>query len=286
MVRTKITLDSVPGSKMLASLIACIRTEDLDFQEWYNISVKDFLQDTGGGSYRQLKAACRALSQATVELEFFTPGDNNTRFIAIPFFSVVDLHHGKVRAKFNNEEKLKDCLLALRAHFTKYNLLEYLRLPSIYSQRIFEILKSWVSTRSEVEISLSDLHNMLNTPDSFRKKFPDFRRNVLEKAHKDINAKTEMPFAWETIKHGRAVVAIRFIFSAKLRAIAEASIKQEKQAKQSAENKKLWKSAMDCAKSKAGLCTNRDNKKKEVCNFCQEYNFCLEVQAYNKRNSK
>ena len=53
LVRSKITLDSAQGSKILASLIACIQPDDETFKEAYRISVKDFLPDTGGGNYRQ-----------------------------------------------------------------------------------------------------------------------------------------------------------------------------------------------------------------------------------------
>jgi plasmid replication initiation protein len=280
LVRSKIVLDSHQASKILASLIACIHKDDKQFKEAYRISVKNFLPDTGGGSYRQAKAACRELAKATVEFEYPDPEnpDDDPIFVALPFFSSVKYRKGIVEARFNSDHEIANCLLVLQKHFTQLNLIEYLRLPSIYSQRIFEILMSWVNTDNEKTYTLDELHHMLNTPESFRKKFPDFRRKVLEKAHKDINGKTNLTYAWEPVKLGKAVVAIRFIFSPKLRAIAAASAKQTAQAKQSAANNRYMQAAVKCARAKMGICTKQDNKPK-VCELCLKYDVCQDVRA-------
>ena len=79
--------------------------------------------------------------------------------------------------------------------------MEFLLLPSIYSQRIYEFLKSW-DDKPETIISVLDLHEMLNTPNSFRANFTEFRRWVLEKAHKDISKYTKLIYEWEPIKKG------------------------------------------------------------------------------------
>lgn len=105
-------------------------------------------------------------------------------------------------------------LLDLQQCFTQYSLTEYLKLPSVYSQRIFEILKSW-SGKPEVILPVSELHRLLDSPDSFQANFAEFRRRVLEKAHKDITEKTSFRYEWEPVKIGRSVEKIRFIFSSK-----------------------------------------------------------------------
>ena len=56
---------------------------------------------------------------------------------------------------------------------------------------------------------------MLDTPQSFRKDFRQFRTRVLEKAHKDILEFTDIYYTWEPIKKGRAVSWIKFIFGKK-----------------------------------------------------------------------
>lgn len=77
---------------------------------------------------------------------------------------------------------------------------------------MFEVLKSW-DDKPEITISLSSMHETLNTPESFRANFAEFRRRVLEKAHKDITKETSFSYEWEPVKHGRAVTGVRFIFA-------------------------------------------------------------------------
>ena len=88
-----------------------------------------------------------------------------------------------------------------------------LDLLSIYSQRLFEILKSW-SDKPEVELTVLYLKTILEVPKSM-KNFAEFRRRVLEKAHNDITKYTSLRFEWEPIKKGRSVESVRFIFAKK-----------------------------------------------------------------------
>lgn len=81
-------------------------------------------------------------------------------------------------------------------------------------------MKSWANC-PEIVIPLAELHDMLNTPDSLRPDFAQFRRRVLEKAHKDIHAHTSLRFEWEPVKQGRGVVAVKFFFAAGRKAIAD-----------------------------------------------------------------
>ena len=58
---------------------------------------------------------------------------------------------------------LKEHYLQLN-QYIKYNLIEFMLLPSIYSQRLFEFLKSW-DDRKETTIELKELHEMLDSPE-------------------------------------------------------------------------------------------------------------------------
>lgn len=122
---------------------------------------------------------------------------------------------------------LKPHYLELKKHFTKYSLAEYLSLPSTYSQRIYEILRSWGEC-AVTEIGVSELHEMLRTPPSMRKTFGMFRNRVLEKAHSDITTLTQMRYEWEAVtesgqplKRGRPVVKVRFSMGQKTMAKGE-----------------------------------------------------------------
>ena len=136
--------------------------------------------------------------------------------------------------------------------------MEFLLLPSTYSQRLFEVLKSW-SSLPEAVIDLSDLFQMLDAPASLQR-YPDFRRYVLEKAHRDITTRTGLRYEWEPIKKGRAVAAIRFTFGARS---AQASEKKN-QAKRSKDNE-LLKKAVACFKAKGPSCSPKSSKLCDIC---------------------
>jgi plasmid replication initiation protein len=190
------------------------------------------------------------------------------------FFSSITYRKGVIEARFNWE--MKPLLLDLRRCFTQYNLMEYLTLPSIYSQRLFEILKSWANV-PEVVLSVAELHRLLDTPESFRKDFAAFRRFVLQKAHKDVHAKTSLRFEWEPVKAGRSVEAVRFLFAPGRKAIAEAETKKAQEEKRRRlQNQRVIK-ALECAKTKGGECETQDNKRL-VCKMCREFQFCEELR--------
>lgn len=275
LVRSKIDIDSVQGSKILACLIACINNNDIEFKNIYRIAVKDVLPDLGGGSYRQIKNICTELRKSGVDFEMRDPS-GEPDFITVSFFSRIEYRKGIIEARFNTSDPLiANCLLNLRDNFTKYNLIDYLKLPSIYSQRLFEILKSW-NNMPEVIIKIDKLHQMLNTPPSFRSNFKALRIYVLEKAHKDITEKTSFRFEWEPVKVGRSVEKIRFIFSGGKRAIAEKVISDAKEEKRRRLQAQRIHRAVECAKAKHGDCRTMDNKP-IVCKVCRQFGLAEDI---------
>lgn len=281
LVRSKITISNVEASRILANLVACIHTDDKTLKRVYRVVVKDFLADTSGRGYARVKGLCRELAQATVELEEPDPDGPHPIFETGAIFSRIVYRKGIVEAEFNGH--MAPFLLDLQQCFTQYSLIEYLKLPSIYSQRIFEILKSW-SRMPEVVISMAELHRMLDSPSSFRANFKEFRRWVLEKAHKDITAHTSFWYEWEPVKAGRSVEAIRFLFAPGQKAIAEEAQQKAKADKQRRLQAQRMGRALDCAKAKGGDCRTMDNKP-IVCKACRQMGFCDELQRHSRHVS-
>ena len=288
LVRSKINISSKTSSRILACLLAAIQHDDTQFKETYSIPIKNYLPPDenggkGGSQYKLVKEACRELIKSSIEKEWPDPDnpDSDPIFQIMPFFTSIKCRNGIIQANFN--PRLADLLLQLKSFFTQYNLIEYLSLPSFYSQRLFEILKSWSNVPSgEVILSITDLHRLLNTPPSFQVDFRQFRTRVIEKAHKDIQEKTPLRFNWEPVKAGRAVKAIRFTFGPGRRAIAEAEKIKAKEEKQRRLTRSRWQRAYACAKTKNGICSTQDNKP-IICKTCIHCKFCEELkkQAIN-----
>jgi len=276
LVRSKINISSKTASRILACLVACIRHDDTRFKDAYSVPIKNYLPDEDGRTYARAKAACKELIGATVEKEWLDPDnpDDDPIFHVMPFFTSIKYRKGNVEAEFN--PKMSEVLLQLRAFFTEYNLMEYLLLPSTYSQRLFEILKSWSSLPEKV-LSVAELHRLLDTPSSIRADFRQFRTRVLEKAHADIHKNTKLVFEWEPVKAGRTVEAIRFSFGPGRRTIAEAETKKAKEAKQRRLSNQRFIAAIECARGKKGECATMDNKRL-VCKVCVAKELCEEMR--------
>lgn len=272
LVRSKVNIISVHGSRVLASLVSCVRSDDIEFKDIYSVPAKELLPSGGGGSYAQIKDVCKELISSAVEIEMQDP-DDETVLVLFSFFSSIKYKKGIIEARFNQE--MKGFLLELKKHFTQYNLMDYLILSSIYSQRLFELLKSWQSM-PEIIIELKELHKILLVPDSCKSNFGEFRRNILEKSYKEIFTKIGFHFEWEAVKKGRAVVAVRFTF-AKKRVLPVAKAKSmDIQGKQSKADTKLCLLANKCQKLKAGIC-DAPTQEKEICLMCKKITMCKNI---------
>lgn len=224
--------------------------------------------DAGGNYYNQLREAAYTLIDQKLEQR-----KHKNHFKVYTLFSTIEYENGIITGEFHAD--LLPFFLGLKKQFTRMSLGQYLKLPSIYSQKIFGYLTSWSGT-PEVEISVSDLHEMLDTPESLRKNFKELRRWVLEKAHKDITGLTSLQYEWEPVKKGRAVVAVRFIFSRRRATLISTKKATEAQARNSARNNRAYNAAAECAQRKGQCCTFQDNKP-GVCAICVKLGICKEV---------
>ena len=136
-IRTRITVKSVEASRILAHLVACIRTDDEKLKETYSVPAKDIIPYIGGENYKRIKATCKELASSFAETEEPDPDGPHPIFTAQPFFTRIRYRKGVISATFN--PFMRPHLLKLKDCFTTYNLMEYLSLPSLYSQRIFEL---------------------------------------------------------------------------------------------------------------------------------------------------
>ena len=263
---------SIWEPRIVALVASKVRESDEDFQT-YRIPVTELTgmsdEDLRGNQYRDIERSIAHLGKSTIRID----GKKPRSFRQYGIFSMCGYEDGCLIARFDPD--LKPHFLNLKAQFTAYNLFEYLTLPSTYSQRIFEFLKSWANV-PEVIISVVELNEMLNTPPSFRKDFKAFRIRVLEKSHKDIHEKTSLRFEWEPIKVGKSVEKIRFIFGDR-RALSEKVKEDAKEKKRQRLADQRLLRAIDCAKKKNGVCSAADNVR-IVCRVCSEFKCCEEVR--------
>jgi plasmid replication initiation protein len=209
-IRAHWPVESVWGPRIVAHLASKINTNDENFKI-YEIPIANILgRKYGGHDLKELeKTVDNLMSRPITILE------SPTRIAKYTIFTkcVIDSKKNVLEVEFH--EDLKPHFLQLKANFTRYSLTEFLNLSSIYSQRLYEVLKSY-NNLDFVEITLEELYKSLDFPKALRSNFARFRQKVLEQADKDIvRAKLSLQYRWEAIKSGRGgkVSAIRFTFA-------------------------------------------------------------------------
>lgn len=255
MARAGWPVESVLEPRIVALVASCVRVTDKEFSE-YEIPSREVIEGGNGEDYAMLRKACLRLVKTTLEIS--DQDGSGWSMYSLLSKCRYDPKRRLLIARFDPD--MKAHYLDLGKRFTKYSLSEFLSLPTIYSQRIFEILKSW-DDRPEKEISLADLFKMLVVPLSMQR-YPDFRRKVLESAHKYIHEHTSLKYEWEPIKKGRAVASIRFIFrrGPKAEAVAEKAATRTSSAKN-----KAFIAAVNCWEACKGVCEPKKNAQCKIC---------------------
>lgn len=256
LARASWSVRSVYEPRLVALVASQVRSDDQDFQD-YVIPLSDLLGSSPDGRTRQLVAD---VVEGLLGRVLTLPRPNGWAKCNVFSWCEFDSKAGCIRARF--DPGLKEHYLNLKSQFTQYSLIEFLLLPSTYSQRLFEVLKSW-SNLPDVIIPLVELFTMLDVPISFQR-YPDFRRKVLERAYKDIHEKTALRYAWIPIKKGRAVYSIRFVFSSYSETVKNEAEDRKKQ-KKSDENNSLLKKAVECFRENGSFCVPTKNKTCDIC---------------------
>lgn len=122
-------------------------------------------------------------------------------------FSAISKKKGCILLRF--DPGLKPYLLQLKSHFTKIDIIDTLKLKSIYAIRIFELLLQYshIGTR---EINIINLRSCCGIEETEYKNYFDLKRYVIERAKTEINTKTEYSVDYTEIKQSRKVMAIEW----------------------------------------------------------------------------
>jgi plasmid replication initiation protein len=257
LARARWSAQSVWEPRLVALLASKIHKEDKDFQI-YEVHASEIMRDDSAKAYRELEAVVDSVMSRVITIR---DDEGWTKYNV--FFRC------RYRKKDNILElgfhpDLKPHYLNLNEYFTQYSLQEYLTLPSIYSQRIFEFLKSW-DDRANIAIEINELYELLQVPKTLQR-YPDFRRYVLERAHRDIQKCTSLRYEWEPIKKGRAIYQINFIFSRNKKAALEATRTSAEKEKESKENNDKFQAAVKCHES--GQCKYKPRSRQ--CVICKK----------------
>lgn len=144
--------------------------------------------------------------------EILKDKDGNNRYKFVYYFSEFEQKDDSIKFTFN--ERILPHILP-KSNYTLSSLSILNRLGSVYSQKLYEYLKSIESFEAKYKrkpiCTVDDLRIMLlvDRPDKY-KTWSKFRQVCLDKPIEDINTKTDLLVTYTSVKEKRSVIALEF----------------------------------------------------------------------------
>lgn len=201
---------SLTERRFLLWIISQIKKEDKTLKT-YRVSVKHWEEFCGLKPTDNPYKAAMALVDKLTTRNVAILDEKRQRYTTRPWFLRATYAYGEGYIEVRLNDDLQEMFLELSREYTAISLEYALLLNSAYAGRIYDLLKQY-ATIGERIIALSDLRAMLEIQEKYQL-FADFRRNVLQVAEREINAKTDIRFDWKPVKDGRKVAAIHFTIS-------------------------------------------------------------------------
>ncbi|MCP1161353.1 replication initiation protein [Bacillus infantis] len=204
----KLTLQE---QRILLITASKVQPSDEDFKP-YKFRVTDLVDKIGISSqtsmYSYIKSVVKGLQGKTVEFK----KDNKTIVANWLVTSIYAEQEGTVILKFNPD--LKEFFLQLKERFTSYQLENVIQLNSVYSIRIYELLKQYESLRKRT-FTIEELREKLGIEKSKYKQYGHLKDRVINAAKQELAEKTDISFTFQEVKKGRKVTGIIFQINSK-----------------------------------------------------------------------
>ena len=226
--RFKLTLAQ---QKMILYIVSKIKPSDSDFHT-YTFNIADFcklcqLDNIGGKQYDTLKDSLKELHDKSSYVQI----DDNTETL-VCWIEKPTFHKNIGTVDIRLDKDLKPYFLDLKSSYTKYELINVLRMKYRYSPRLYELLKSYhydkTETREE-EFTVKEIVKLLfldeNTRDSKNKSKEDknstyteykyLNRDILKPCISEINEQTDIHVDYKPIRFGHKVTGVTFFISSR-----------------------------------------------------------------------
>jgi plasmid replication initiation protein len=198
---------SLQEQRVVLYLISKIKPDQDEFES-YQFDIAQFCRVCGidsdnGKNYINIKKTIQALADRSI---WMTMPNGKETLLRIIEKSYIDPDLGTIEIRIDND--LRPYLLHLKERFTQYELLYTLAMRSQYSVHIYEILKSLEYKHTNPVFDLEELKKQLMA--THYKRFPDFKRNVLDIAVREINDVSDLSVSYQITREGHKFSKIEF----------------------------------------------------------------------------
>lgn len=201
-------------TRVFAYMLTLIHYSDTDFAE-YKINVGDIISEfnlsRAGSVYEEIKKASEKLLSKKVQIERISPSG---AVEILDTYLVVSTSRPKKEQKDNYiklsfHPSLKPFLIELKERYLVYDIRNILSLTSIYSIRLYELLKQYQKIGSR-HFSVVEIKSLLSIDPNEYVLYGHFKQRVLKKAQKDLLEHTDIYFTFEEETEKKKVFAITF----------------------------------------------------------------------------
>jgi plasmid replication initiation protein len=210
--------------KIILFAISKVKPNDDIFQE-YKIKLSDFYTTCGikkKESYNEIKKIIENLSNKSWWILRQDPNyPNEICESCVRWFEVVRINRNSNIVTIAFHRDMMPYIIKLHENFKKNNkfytffpFLYILKMKSIYSPRLYELLKSYQKNNYQWSFEIKKLRYLLNCDEKL-KRFSDFKKRAIDPAVKDINDFSDLKINYITKKYGNTVTSIIFTFEEK-----------------------------------------------------------------------
>ncbi|MES0334732.1 MAG: replication initiation protein [Candidatus Magnetobacterium sp. LHC-1] len=198
--------------RVILYMVSMIEPNDEDFKT-YRITVSEFVGIIGidnKSAYNQIRQVTESLISNVIRI--YQPETNSYLSVAWLSSSKYFVGEGYVELRF--DPGLKPYLLGMKQRFTSYKLAAVARLNSVYSIRIYELLKQYhkIGVRT---LTLQDLRKILGVKDNKYRLYGHLKDKVILVAQSELAKSTDLSFEFKELKTGRKVTGIEFTITVK-----------------------------------------------------------------------
>jgi len=130
--------------------------------------------------------------------------------VQVSFLSSAEYQKGSGSVKLLFRSQHETILASAQGQFTNYFLKHIASLRSVYSIRIYELLKSY-QRFGRKKFTIEHLRTIFQIPPDQYTQYNYFKRRVILPSQQELRDHTDIYFEFEEIKEGRKVTAILFL---------------------------------------------------------------------------
>lgn len=185
--------------------ISMIKPDDTELKD-LTFDIKDFCDTCGitynANNYKYLRKAVESLAK-----QVFWMDEENGDKVLCHWINNAIIHAGSTKITIRFDDYLKPHLIQLRKNFTALEKC-MIRMKSQYSPRLYALLKSYYNI-GVVRFSVEELRGKMKLEKEYAE-YKYFKRDIIEKAIKEINEITSIYVEYEEVKDYRKTTEIIF----------------------------------------------------------------------------